>query len=170
MKSDKKITNHKNIASLRNNPWLRQGASFDAVRIIVIVIIIRPDESRRSGEKRKCSKIVQWQSYNLQWKIVKWICWFCSHSSWKRMKTKSEKRRWKYLCVGGGGGALKCKTSWMAHKSRPILPCYSMCVHFVNTQIIEKHFCDDAAVLNIPCSRDSEMAQKNINRNCKYIF
>lgn len=65
-------------------------------------------------------------------------------------KKKSEKRRWKYSCVGVDGGALKCKTSWMTQISPS--PCHSMCVHFVNTQIIEKHFCVDAAVWNIPCS------------------
>lgn len=94
-------------------------------------------------------EIVQWQKYNLQWKIVKQICWFCSHSSWKMNIKRNLKRGDESIRVWVLG-ALKCKTSWMTQISPS--PCHSMCVHFVNTQIIEKHFCVDAAVWNIPCS------------------
>lgn len=52
-----------------------------------------------------------------------------------------------------------CGCSWRSFKMQNLVddteissPCHSLCVHFVNTQIIEKHFCDDAAVLNIPCN------------------
>lgn len=53
-----------------------------------------------------------------------------------------------------------CGCRWRSFKMQNLVddtkispsPCHSMCVHFVNTQIIEKHFCDDAAVFNIPCT------------------